>query len=62
MNIKRNVQIINDKLTNKIDEKLIEYISRYIDDDMSVLEKAVSIYLCLGDVLRYSPSFFDGYS
>lgn len=58
MNIKRNVQIINDKLTNKIDEKLIEYISRYIDDDMSVLEKAVSIYLCLGDVLRYSPSFF----
>lgn len=57
MNIKRTVQSITDKFTNKVDKKLIEYISRYISDDMSVLEKAVSIYLCLGDVLHYSPHF-----
>lgn len=57
MNIKRGLTSIADKITNKVDKQLIDYLDRYISDDMSVLEKALSIYLCLGDVLRYSPYF-----
>lgn len=57
MNIKRGITSIADKITNKVDKKLIDYLDKYVTDDMSTLEKAVSIYLCLGDVLRYSPYF-----
>ena len=57
MNINKVLMDKIEALTNKIDYSLILYINRYITDDMSTLEKAVSIYLLLGDVLCYSPSF-----
>ena len=57
MGIKRTVISIADKCTSKVDKKMIEYVSRFVSDDMSDLEKAISIYLCLGDVLNYNPYF-----
>ena len=57
MGIKRRVTSIADKFTNKLDEKIIDYVSRYVYDDASVLENAISIYLVLGDILCYSPYF-----
>ncbi len=57
MGIKKRITSIADKITNRVDSKMLEYVSRFVDEDMSDLEKAVSIYLCLGDVLQYSPHF-----
>ncbi len=57
MGIKKSLTSIADKFTNKLDDKMIEYVSKFIHDDMSTLEKAICIYICLGDVLRYSPYF-----
>ena len=57
MGIKRNIISIADKCTSKVDKNMIEYVSRFVSDDMSDLEKAISIYLCLGDVLNYNPYF-----
>lgn len=57
MNIKRNIKEKIDGLINKVDVSLIEYLDKYIDDEMSKLEKSIVIYLCLGDVLCYSPLF-----
>lgn len=57
MNIKR---IITDKIegiTNKVDDSLLSYIDRFIKPEMKELEKAIVIYLGLGDVLCYSPEF-----
>lgn len=48
---------VTDRFTNRLDEQMIDYVSRFVKDDMSSLEKAISIYLCLGDVLCYSPYF-----
>lgn len=57
MGIKRIGISIADKLSNKLDDKMITYVSKYVSDDMSTLENAISIYLALGDVLCYSPYF-----
>ena len=57
MGIKRIGISIADKFSNKLDDKMITYVSKYVSDDMSTLEKAISIYLALGDVLCYSPYF-----
>ncbi len=46
-----------EKIDNRIDSKLISYIDRYIDDSMGDIEKAIVIYLVLGDVLVYSPEY-----
>ena len=57
MNIKRVIKEKLDDLFNKVDSKLLEYIDRFIKEDMTDIEKALVIYLCLGDVLYYSPLF-----
>lgn len=57
MSIKRVLTSIADRCTNKLDEKMIRYVDSFVDDSMSDLEKAISIYLCLGDVLCYDPYF-----
>jgi len=57
MGIKRIAISIADKCTSKVDKKMIDYVSKFVSDDMSDLEKAISIYLCLGDVLTYNPYF-----
>lgn len=57
MSLKRRLTSIADKFTNKLDDKMIDYVSRYVYDDATILENAISIYLCLGDVLCYSPYF-----
>lgn len=57
MSVKRVLNSIADRFTNKLDEKMIRYVDSFVDDGMSDLEKAVSIYLCLGDVLCYDPYF-----
>ena len=36
---------------------MIDYVSMFVEDDMSVLEKAISIYICLGETVKYSPYF-----
>ena len=57
MGIKRRIDSIKDKFTNKIDDKMINYISRFVYEDATSLENAISIYLALGDILCYSPYF-----
>ena len=57
MGIKRRIDSIKDKFTNKIDDKMINYISRFVYKDATSLENAISIYLALGDILCYSPYF-----
>lgn len=57
MGVNRKLLSIADKITNRLDQKMIDYVSRYVYEDMSPLENAISIYLCLGDVLCYSPYF-----
>jgi hypothetical protein len=57
MSIKRIIKEKVDNLFNKVDFKLLEYIDRFIKEDMTDIEKALVIYLCLGDVLYYSPLF-----
>lgn len=57
MNIKKIFREQIDNLSNRVDSKLYEYINRNIEDDMTKLEKAIIIYLCLGDVLCYSAEF-----
>lgn len=48
---------VYDNITKKVNDKLFQYIDAHIDDSMSNMEKAVVIYLCLGDVLHYSPRY-----
>lgn len=67
MSIKRIIKEKVDNLFKKVDFKLLEYIDRFIKEDMTDIEKALVIYLCLGDVLYYSPLFslnydYDGVS
>ena len=62
MNIKRVIREKLDDLFNKVDSKLLEYIDRFIKEDMTDIEKALVIYLCLGDVLYYSPLFSLSYA
>ena len=57
MSIKTTIIDKIDGISNRIDNKLISYVSRYVNQDMSKLEKAISIYLVLGDILCYSPYF-----
>lgn len=57
MNIKRIITNTIEGITNKVDESLLSYIDRFIEPEMNELEKAIVIYLCLGDVLCYSPEF-----
>lgn len=57
MKSNKKLDCLTDRFTNRLDEQMLEYVSRFVEDDMSSLEKAISIYLCLGDVLCYSPSF-----
>lgn len=57
MKINKLLCEVSDKLTKKVNTNLIQYVDRYIDDSMSNIEKAVVIYLCLGDVLHYSPKY-----
>lgn len=57
MSIRRKIDSIADRFSNKVDDKLINYVSRFVYDDMDDLENAISIYLCLGDILCYSTMF-----
>lgn len=57
MKWKRIKDNLSDKFSNKIDEGILNYIDGHIDDNMSELEKSIIIYLCLGDILSYSPEF-----
>lgn len=57
MKWKRILDNLSDRFSNKIDDSIIEYVNRYISDDMNDLEKAITIYLCLGDILSYSAEF-----
>ena len=57
MSVKRRLIGIADKFTNRIDNKMKDYVSKFVNDSASDLEKAISIYLCLGDVLCYNPLF-----
>ena len=45
MNIKRVIKEKLDDLFNKVDSKLLEYIDRFIKEDMTDIEKALVIYL-----------------
>lgn len=57
MGIKKGITSIADKFNNTLDQRMIDYVSKYVHDDMSTLEKAISIYICLGEVVKYSPYF-----
>jgi hypothetical protein len=46
-----------DNLTKKVSDKLYYYIDSNINHSMSDIEKAIVIYLCLGDVLHYSTKY-----
>ena len=46
MGINRKLLSVADKITNRLDQKMIDYVSRYVYDDMTPLENAISIYLC----------------
>lgn len=48
---------IFDNLVNKVDNDLFMYLKVNLNDEMSSLEKAIAIYLYLGDILCYSPLF-----
>lgn len=48
---------IFDNLVNRVDNDLFMYLKINLNDEMSFLEKALAIYLYLGDVLCYSPLF-----
>ena len=57
--MKHNSKIVAfyEALTRKVDISLMNYLCRNISPDMNKLERAVAIYLLLGDVLCYSPSY-----
>lgn len=57
MKWKRIADNLSDKFSNRIDEGILNYIDNYVNDDMNELEKAIVIYLCLGDIFSYSADF-----
>lgn len=57
MNWHRILVNLSDSFSNKIDNSIIQYINSHLCNDMNELEKAITIYLCLGDILSYSAEF-----
>ena len=57
MGIKRIATSVADRMNNKVDQKMLDYVSKFVYEDATTLENAISIYLCLGDVLRYNTYF-----
>lgn len=62
MSVKRRLVSITDKFTNRLDDKMKDYVSKFLNDSASDLEKAISIYFCLGDVICYDPLFILTYN
>lgn len=57
MKVKRVLDNVIDFITSSVDNKLLFYISKFIDEGMNELEKAIVIYLKLGEILVYSQEF-----
>lgn len=56
-NYKKLFNSLEEKFSRSIADEMLMYIKNNLNTNMSSLEKAISIYLLLGDVLSYSPSF-----
>lgn len=57
MKLERVLNNLSDRFSNKIDDSIIQFIDKNLTFEMNDLEKAITIYLCLGDMLYYSPEF-----